>query len=418
MSYKRRDFLKASLTTVLLAHWDWHQQQPIPCGWWRSHQSCRDACVAAGISPHPVIIESIELLKSGKFFIVRARSKDGVVGIALPNEKIGFLYPMLLQQVIPFSSGKMLAISKHSWWSVCLWQQLQRCRGSRLVLCGVVEFCLLDLLGKTAQSMSARCLAESTRPYSDLRCQRKPWDDTGRRGEYPAEADCRNGAHAVKFKVGGRMSRTGIQCQIVQRASLNFPEKYWVMESRFRLMPTDPSMQPKQSKSANALKRSTLICSKSRVRSMIWIRPNKLPMRWRFQSPEANRSRANIVCMDDQTRRSSNRSTWSSLLRRLYPCYKVARMAAAANIPITTHISSGNTDMPRWLTFLVHKEYGEVPGTEERCRRHRTFLRSTNCSKRRISQYPDRSWFWHGTYRWIAKECNRCKRGIFQMRNV
>ena len=56
--------------------------------------------------PDPVIISSIELLRSGKQFFVRVRDKDGAEGIALCNpSRMETLWPIFLSRVAPSYLG-------------------------------------------------------------------------------------------------------------------------------------------------------------------------------------------------------------------------------------------------------------------------------------------------------------------------
>ena len=60
-----------------------------------------------GLVDRPVIIESIELLRSDGQFLLRTRSKDGVEAITVPNQhKIALAVPVLLKNVIPVFIGK------------------------------------------------------------------------------------------------------------------------------------------------------------------------------------------------------------------------------------------------------------------------------------------------------------------------
>src|SRR5947207_907790 len=55
----------------------------------------------------PVTVASIELLRNGKTFLLRTRSKDGAQAITVPNsDRIANVYPLLLNQVIPVFINK------------------------------------------------------------------------------------------------------------------------------------------------------------------------------------------------------------------------------------------------------------------------------------------------------------------------
>lgn len=55
--------------------------------------------------PHPVKIESIELLQTGNKYFVRTRSTDGAVGMS-QTKNMEYYVPMLLGAVAPYFIGK------------------------------------------------------------------------------------------------------------------------------------------------------------------------------------------------------------------------------------------------------------------------------------------------------------------------
>ncbi len=50
----------------------------------------------------PVIIESVELLRYGKSFLCRVRSKDGAEGISVAHDTMSVLYPIFVNRLQPF----------------------------------------------------------------------------------------------------------------------------------------------------------------------------------------------------------------------------------------------------------------------------------------------------------------------------
>ncbi len=54
----------------------------------------------------PLVIDSIQLLRKGREYFVRVRSKDGEEGISVTNSRAQYLYPLLNRQVIPYFIGK------------------------------------------------------------------------------------------------------------------------------------------------------------------------------------------------------------------------------------------------------------------------------------------------------------------------
>ncbi|MBN1816956.1 MAG: mandelate racemase/muconate lactonizing enzyme family protein [Sedimentisphaerales bacterium] len=156
----------------------------------------------------PVKIESMELLQSGNTFMVRTRSTDGAEGNSVTNSLASIYYPILLKRVIPYFIGKdarqldslidgvFLHASNYKLQGQALWCPVAWC-----------EFSILDMLGRM-----------TNKPLGDLlggiRKQRIGfYIASGNRDTTPQqEVDIlkreleRTGARAVKFKVGGRMS--------------------------------------------------------------------------------------------------------------------------------------------------------------------------------------------------------------------
>ena len=58
------------------------------------------------VSPAPVKVKSIEVLKNGKNYFVRSTSTNGAQGITIAKDPIEILLPILQKRVIPFFTGK------------------------------------------------------------------------------------------------------------------------------------------------------------------------------------------------------------------------------------------------------------------------------------------------------------------------
>jgi L-alanine-DL-glutamate epimerase-like enolase superfamily enzyme len=157
----------------------------------------------------PVNIASIDLLKVGQHFFVRSTSTDGAVGIALANERIEYLYPILLQKVIPFFRGKDARDLESLVDEVYRYQSNYKLAGLAFWCCvGYVEFSLFDLLGKTSNRPAGALLGGVLRReipvyLSSLRRDTTPEQEVDWLGRRLAETNSK----AVKLKIGGRMSR-------------------------------------------------------------------------------------------------------------------------------------------------------------------------------------------------------------------
>ena len=157
----------------------------------------------------PVIIESIDLLRKDRQHYVRVRSKDGVEGISLDNNRARYLAPIFLERVAPFFIGKDARNLESLLWELYRW-------GSNYKLQGLaywspvawLEFAILDLLGRVAGKSMGDLLGGVIRKRIPF------YVASGRRDSTPEEEiDYLHSlidetkAKAVKYRVGGRMSR-------------------------------------------------------------------------------------------------------------------------------------------------------------------------------------------------------------------
>ncbi len=158
--------------------------------------------------PEPVRIASIELLKGGNDFLVRVRSKDGAVGLAAGHpDVLETTWPILTRRVAPYFIGKdardlealvhgvYVASSNYKWQGLPFW-----------VPVASVEFAVLDLLGQVAR----KPLGEMFGPIvaRDVPVYRA----SGNRGNSPEQEIAylqklvaETGAKAIKFRLGARM---------------------------------------------------------------------------------------------------------------------------------------------------------------------------------------------------------------------
>jgi L-alanine-DL-glutamate epimerase-like enolase superfamily enzyme len=158
----------------------------------------------------PVQVASIELLRKGSEFLLRTRSTDGVEALTVPNPaRMVQFFPVLLKQVIPTFLGQDARRLEDQLWEVYRAQSNYKLQGIAL-WSGVaaVEMALLELMGRSVQ-----------RPMADFfggvkRREIPIYTASGNRGNTPeAEIDHlrklveQSGAKALKFRLGGRMSR-------------------------------------------------------------------------------------------------------------------------------------------------------------------------------------------------------------------
>lgn len=156
----------------------------------------------------PVIIESIELLKSGKHYLIRARAKNGAEGLAGGHDSVmAVTWPILLERIIPYFIGQdarelealihgvYLHASNYKWQGLPFWVNVAG-----------VELALLDLLGRIAGKPIGELLGRVERRKIPV------YRASGNRGnspeqeiEYLRRVSEETGATAIKFRLGARM---------------------------------------------------------------------------------------------------------------------------------------------------------------------------------------------------------------------
>ncbi len=157
----------------------------------------------------PAVVQSLELLKNGATYLTRVRTTDGAEGLAVANDaRLRELYPVFVRRIAPFFVGKDVRHLES------LLTQLYR-HGSNYKLQGIglwapqaaAEMAILDLLGKMTNQSLGDLLGGVKR--TDVAVYRA----SGNRGNTPEEELAylkrlvrQTGAKAIKFRLGGRMS--------------------------------------------------------------------------------------------------------------------------------------------------------------------------------------------------------------------
>ena len=183
----------------------------------RSKDASDDALEAAAAKPvlltkafkDPIIIESIELLRKGREHFVRVRSKDGAEGVSVDDGRIDVLHPILNRLVIPYFIGKDARNLEEHLWEVYRYQSNYKLLGLAL-WCPValVEFAILDMLGRIAGQSIGELLGGVIRTNVPFYVASGRRDTTPEQEiEYLRGLVDKSGAKAIKYRLGGRMSR-------------------------------------------------------------------------------------------------------------------------------------------------------------------------------------------------------------------
>jgi len=158
----------------------------------------------------PVVIESIRLLKKDRECFVHVRAKDGAEGISLTNPpREEYLDKILKQLVIPFFIGKDARDLENQLWELYRWKDNYKLYGLALWSPQAwVEFAILDMLGRIAGRPMGALLGDRVRQEVAFYVASGRRDTTPEQEvEYLQKLVSQSGAKAVKFRVGGRMSR-------------------------------------------------------------------------------------------------------------------------------------------------------------------------------------------------------------------
>jgi L-alanine-DL-glutamate epimerase-like enolase superfamily enzyme len=163
-----------------------------------------------GFLTAPVTVRSIELLRNGRVYLLRIRSTDGVEAITVPNpSRLAETYPIFLKRIAPFFLNTDARKLETLLWDLYRSRSNYKLQGIAL-WAGVaaVEMGLLELLA-----------AAAGRPLADffggtVRRDIPVYYASSNRGNAPeAEVEhlrklvADSGAAAIKIRLGGRMSR-------------------------------------------------------------------------------------------------------------------------------------------------------------------------------------------------------------------
>ena len=158
----------------------------------------------------PIPIESLELLRYENNFICRVRSKDGGEGICVSNNaQMRSLYPIFLNRLQDFFIGKDARELESLLEGVYVYKSNYKLQNLALwVPLATIEFAILDLLGKVAGKSIGELIGEVQHPYISVyqanNFRRRSAQESIELIQQQVEE---TQAKALKFKVGGRMSK-------------------------------------------------------------------------------------------------------------------------------------------------------------------------------------------------------------------
>lgn len=158
----------------------------------------------------PVIVQSVELLRKGDLYLVRTRSRDGVEAITVPNPaQMAQNSVTFLKRVVPVFVGKDARKLESLLWDVYRHSSNYKMQGLALWPCvAAIEMSLLELMGQTAKRPLADFFGGAVRRdiavyYASSNRGNRPEQEI----EHLRKLADESGAKALKFRLGGRMSR-------------------------------------------------------------------------------------------------------------------------------------------------------------------------------------------------------------------
>ncbi|MBX2817624.1 MAG: mandelate racemase/muconate lactonizing enzyme family protein [Saprospiraceae bacterium] len=158
----------------------------------------------------PILISSLELLRHQDNFICRVRSTAGAEGISVGNNmQLKGLYPIFSERLQPFFIGRDARQWEQLLDEVYVYRSNYKLQNLALwVPLATIEFAVLDMLGKLSGQSIGEMLGGVEHPsiavYRANNFRGKSAEESVARIEENAE---RSQAKAVKFKIGGRMSK-------------------------------------------------------------------------------------------------------------------------------------------------------------------------------------------------------------------
>jgi L-alanine-DL-glutamate epimerase-like enolase superfamily enzyme len=160
------------------------------------------------VSSSPVKIASIDLLRVKSNWFVRVTSTDGASGISRTKQVEDFV-PMLLNRIVPFFTGKDAREIERLIDEVYIFESNYKLAGLPFwAPVAYVEQAIFDLLGKVAKKPVGELLGGVKRREIAVYLSGSGRETTAEEevAVYARGVEF-TGAKAVKFKIGGRMSR-------------------------------------------------------------------------------------------------------------------------------------------------------------------------------------------------------------------
>lgn len=309
----------------------------------------------------PVLLISAELIYANHYWFLRVRSKDGGEGVAPCSDRARHFFPILQHCILPHFIGKDIRELEKLFDEVFVLQLNYKIQGLAYWCCiAWLESAILDLLGKEVGLPATDLISERIRDEIDM------YIASGNRDTTPEEEVevleklvNQYGMKAVKFKLGGRMSRNSDSLEGRTEGLLYLARKHFGSEM---IIHTDGNGSFDAEKGIEVGK----ICEE--INTYFYEEPCPFDDLWDTKKV-ADALSVPIAFGEQET--SLRRFAWlieNDAAQVLQPdlqytggfirCIKIARMAAATGKVITPHVSGGYTSYNMLLFCSIVENIG------------------------------------------------------------
>ena len=158
----------------------------------------------------PVIIESVELLRYGRSFLCRVRSKDGAEGISVAHDTMSLLHPIFVKRLQPFFVDQDARWLDELLEKALVFAFNYRFGGLAIdIPLATIEFAILDMMGRISGKPVGQLIGKIHNThvpvYQATEWREKPVEESVALIQAAVE---KSKAKAVKIKVGALMFMT------------------------------------------------------------------------------------------------------------------------------------------------------------------------------------------------------------------
>ena len=296
---------------------------------------------------NPVIIHSFTMFRHDEGWFLRVRGKNGEEGTAPCSERATYLHLLLKERILPLMLGKDARDLEKIFEEIFVWDINYKIQGLAWWCCiAWVESAILDMLAKTVgvnvtDLIGGRCRSELDLYLASGNRHTTPEEEVAILEERMAKI---GGTKAIKFKLGGRMSRNRDSLAGRTEGILYLARKYFGDEM---IIHTDGNGS---FDAAKGIEVGKIVES---INAYFYEEPCPFDDLW---DTKAVADALDIPLAFGEQETSLRRFAWiieNDAAQVLQPdlqytggfiqCIKVARMAAAAGMPVTPHVSGGFT---------------------------------------------------------------------------